>query len=383
MGCVFLPYFLTLIAVIAASAAVVFGQSKLTKKDGQFWGLLIPSAIFLVNILTLIIMLVSDARLRDVVLVFTAIYLVVVAGVVSYVIFRTQHLGRVADDTRRRNRALAARRAEAENQKRLLDLLKGFVCPESTINAEGQREIVLMSKAGREIEEIAEAASTDVKEIEAILASFKRYMSRIESDDGTTDLILTSAQQEEIVSNIANSLPKDHGINSESYWTKTSVRSLASALLGTSISSRIVGAYLRHWDLAVPASKTIKSRRENPIVANWLATEFEDIRSKCMSEGGEILWIYTVKPEAVHDISSNIPKDCVLLIAITNDGFARFRLYSASESSMFEKFVETITEGASCKYFAIINENYEEYTKALGRAKVRLLSTQIEFFPAK
>lgn len=378
-----LPYILTVIAVIAASAAVVFGQSKLTKKDGPFWGLLIPSAVFIVNILTLIIMLVSDARLRDTVLVFTAIYLVVVAGVVSYVIFRVQHLGRVADDTRRRNRALAARRAEAESQKRLLDLLKGFVCPESSINAEGQREIVLMSRAGREIEEIAEAASADVKEIEAILSSFKRYTSRIESDDGATDLILTAAQQEEIVSNIANSLPADHGINSESYWTKSTVRSLASDILGTSVSSRIIGAYLRHWDLAVPANKTIKARRENPIVANWLATEFEDIRSKCMSEGGEILWIYTVKPEAIHDVCSNVPKDCVLLLAITNDGFTKFRLYSASESSIFEKFVDTITEYASCKYFAVVNENYDDYMKELGRAKIRSLSTQIEFFRAK
>ncbi len=378
-----MPYILTVIAVIAASAAVVFGQSKLTKKDGPFWGLLIPSAVFIVNILTLIIMLVSDARLRDTVLVFTAIYLVVVAGVVSYIIFRVQHLGRVADDTRRRNRALAARRAEAESQKRLLALLKGFVCSESSINADGQREIVLMSKAGREIEEIAEAASADVKEIEAILASFKRYTSRIESDDGATDLILTAAQQEEIVSNIANSLPADHGINSESYWTKSTVRSLASDILGTSVSSRIIGAYLRHWDLAVPASKTIKARRENPIVANWLATEFEDIRSKCMSEGGEILWIYTVKPEAIHDVSSNVPKDCVLLLAITNDGFTKFRLYSASESSIFEKFVDTITEYASCKYFAVVNENYDDYMKELGRAKVRSLSTQIEFFRAK
>ncbi len=383
IGCVFLIYVLTVIAVIAASAAVVWGEMNLTKKDSPFWGLIIPGGVFFVNIITFIIMLAADARLRDVVLVFTAIYLVVVAGLISYLIFRMQHVGRIADDTRRRNKALAARRAEAENQKRLIELLKGFVCPESTINAEGQREIVLMSKSGREIAEIAEEASADVSEIEAILASFKRYVSRLESDEGSTDLILTSAQQEEIVSNIVNSLPSDHGINSEAYWTKSSIRSLASALLGTSVSSRIITAYLRHWDIAVPVNRTIKTRRENPIVASWLASEFEEIRTKCMAEGGEIVWIYTVKPEAIHDVSANIPKDCVLLIAVTNDGFARFRLYSSEETAIFDKFIGALLESANCKYFAVINENYDDYIKELGRAKVRSLSTQIEFFRSK
>lgn len=376
-------FVLTVIAVIAASAAVVYGELILTKKESPFWGLIIPGGVFFVNILVFLIMLGAGARLRNLVLVFTAIYLVVVAGIISYIILRIQHVGKVADDTRRRNKALAARRAEAENQKRLLEILKGFVCPESTINAEGQREIILMARAGRTDEEIAEAASASLEEIEAIISSFRRYVSRLESDEGSTDVILTSAQQEEIVSNIINSLPADHGITDEAYWTKTSVRSLASAIIGSSVSSRIVGAYLRHWDIAVPANKTIKARRENPIVAGWLANEFEDIRSKCMAQGGEIVWIYTVKPEAVHDVSSNIPKDCIVFIAVTNDGFSKFKFYSSDEASAFEKFIDSITEAADSKYFAIINENYDEYVKELGRAKIRSLSPQIEFFRAK
>lgn len=376
-------FVLTVIAVIAASAAVVYGELILTKKESPFWGLIIPGGVFFVNILVFLIMLGAGARLRNLVLVFTAIYLVVVAGIISYIILRIQHVGKVADDTRRRNKALAARRAEAENQKRLLEILKGFVCPESTINAEGQREIILMARAGRTDEEIAEAASASLEEIEAIISSFRRYVSRLESDEGSTDVILTSAQQEEIVSNIINSLPADHGITDEAYWTKTSVRSLASAIIGSSVSSRIVGAYLRHWDIAVPANKTIKARRENPIVAGWLANEFEDIRSKCMAQGGEIVWIYTVKPEAVHDVSSNIPKDCIVFIAVTNDSFSKFKFYSSDEASAFEKFIDSITEAADSKYFAIINENYDEYVKELGRAKIRSLSPQIEFFRAK
>jgi len=378
-----LIFVLTIIAVIAASAAVVYGELILTKKESPFWGLIIPGGVFFVNLLVFFIMLGAGARLRNLVLVFTAIYLVVVAGIISYIILRIQHVGKLADDTRRRNKALAARRAEAENQKRLLEVLKGFVCPESTINAEGQREIILMAKAGQSDEEIAEAASASLEEIEAIVSSFKRYVARLESDEGSTDLILTSAQQEEIVSNVVNSLPADHGITDEAYWTKTSVRSLASALIGTSVSSRIVSAYLRHWDITVPANKTIKARRENPIVAGWLANEFAEIRTKCMAQGGEIVWIYTVKPEAVHDVSSNIPKDCILFIAVGSDGFSRFKFYSAGEANAFEKFVDSLIKSAESKYFAIVNENYDDYVKELGRTKIRSLSPQIEFFRAK
>lgn len=378
-----MEYVLTVIAVIAASAAVVWGETKLTKKDSPLWGLLIPGGVFLVNVITFIIMLAAKAELKATLLVFTAIYLVVAAGVISYIILRVNHSKLVLEDSRRRNRILATRRAETENQKRLIELLKGFVCPESTISAQGQREIVLMSKAGQSVEEIALAASAATNEIDIILSSFKRYASRIESDDGATDIILSSAQQAEIVSNIANSLPCDHSISTEPYWTKTSVRSLASSLLGTNVSSRIVSAYLRHWELCVPTAKTIKARRENPIVANWLASEFEEIREKCVAEGGEIIWIYTVKPEAIHDISTNIPKDAILLIAVTNDGFARFRLYGAEETSVFEKFVESITSSASCKYFAVVNENYDEYMSDLGKSKIRALSNRVEFFRTK
>lgn len=378
-----MEYVLTIIAVIAASAASVWGEMTLTKKEGPFWGLIIPGGVFAVNLLTLLIMIALSAPIKAILLVFIAIYLVVLAGVISYIIFRMQHIGRVSDDAKRRSRALAARRAETEKQKRLLELLKGFVCPESTINPEGQREIVLMSKTGHDIDEIAQAASAEPDEIEAILASFRRYSSRLESDEGASDLILSSSQQEEILSNVVNSLPEDHSINQESYWTKISVRGLASSLLGTNVSGRIVSAYLRHWDICVPSAKTIKSRKENPIVANWLASEFEEIRSKCIAEGGELIWIYTVKPEAVHDISSNIPKDVVLMIAVTNDGFSRFRLFSADDSNIFEKFTDALIKSANCKYFAIINEDYDDYMKELGRSKIRALSSQIEFFKTK
>ena len=144
-----------------------------------------------------------------------------------------------------------------------------------------------------------------------------------------------------------------------------------------------MSAYLRHWDIAVPANKTIKARRENPIVAGWLANEFEDIRTRCMAQGGEIIWIYTVKPEAVHDVSANVPRNCIVFIAVTNDGYSRFKFYSADEAGAFEKFVDSITDGADSKYFAIINENYDEYVKEMGRTKVRSIAPQIEFFRAK
>lgn len=378
----YLEYVFTIIAVVAASAAAIWGELLLTKKDSPLWGMIIPCSLFIANIITFIVMLSSKASMKNLLLVFFAMYVVVAASVVSFIIFRIRHAKHMTEDTKRRNRVLAARRAEAENQKRLLDQLRGFICPESFVNDQAQREIVIMHKSGRTNEEIAQQTSVDVKEIETIIASFKRYVARIDSDEGSADIILSPAQQDEIVANIANSIPSEHGISTEGYWTRNSVRNLASSILGTNVSTRIMSAYLRHWDIAVPASKTIKARRENPVVANWLVGEFEDIRTKCKDESGEIIWIYTLSPEAIHDVSKNIPSDSVLLMAVTNDGYARFKLYSAKESAIFNKFVNALVSSASCKYFAVVNENFDEYMSELGSVSVRALSDKIEFFKA-
>ncbi|MBE6608062.1 MAG: hypothetical protein E7633_05875 [Ruminococcaceae bacterium] len=327
-------------------------------------------------------MLSSKSPAKKLFLVFFAIYIVVAASVVAFIFFRIRYAKYVSEDTRRRNRVLAARRAEAENQKRLLDQLRGFICPESFVDVQAQREIVIMSKAGQTNEEIAKQTTLDIKEIEAIVASFKRYVARIDSEEGSADIILSPAQQEEIVVNIINSIPTEHGISTEEYWTKNSVRNLASAILGMNVSTRIMSAYLRHWDIAVPTNKTIKARRENPVVANWLVGEFEDIRVKCKDEGGEIIWIYTLKPDAVHDISKNIPVNSTLLMAVTNDGFARFKFYASNEKAIFTKFTNSLVSSASCKYFAVVNENFDEYMDELGRVSIRALSDRIEFFKA-
>ena len=378
-----LEYFLTIIAVIAASVAAVWGENYLSKKDSPFWGLIIPSSVFFVNIITLLIMLLAKASLKKLLLVFFAIYAVVAASLVAFIIFRVRRAKLVNENIKKRNKVLAARRAEAENQKHLLDQLKGFVCPESFVDSKTQKDVVLMAKSGRTNEEISQKTTLDVKEIEAILLSFKRYVSRIESsDEGTADLILSPAQQEEILTNIVNSLPTEHNINTEEYWTKHSVRHLASAILGENVSARIMSAYLRHWDVAVPADKTIKVRRENPAVANWLVNEFEDVRIKCKNEGGEIIWIYTLKPEAIHEVSKHIPHDSVLLMAVTNDGYSRFKFYPSSEKDMFSKFANSLVTSANCKYFAVVNENFDEYMEELGRVSIRALSDRIEFFKA-
>jgi hypothetical protein len=143
-----------------------------------------------------------------------------------------------------------------------------------------------------------------------------------------------------------------------------------------------MSAYLRHWDVAVPADKTIKVRRENPAVANWLVNEFEEVRIKCKNEGGEIVWIYTLKPEAIHEVSKHIPHDAILLMAVTNDGYARFKFYPAGEKDIFSKFVNSLVACASCKYFAVVNEKFDEYMEELGRVSIRALSDRIEFFKA-
>ena len=172
-----LEYFLTIIAVIAASVAAVWGENYLSKKDSPFWGLIIPSSVFFVNIITLLIMLLAKASLKKLLLVFFAIYAVVAASLVAFIIFRVRRAKLVNENIKKRNKVLAARRAEAENQKHLLDQLKGFVCPESFVDSKTQKDVVLMAKSGRTNEEISQKTTLDVKEIEAILLSFKRYVN--------------------------------------------------------------------------------------------------------------------------------------------------------------------------------------------------------------
>ncbi len=378
-----MEYILTLVLTAVAAAIVIVIQSALSKKDSPFYGLIVPCVLFCANLITFLVMLAKKATVKNIILVFAGIYLTVAIGVISFVIFRLRYAKTVSADNRRRNKMLAARRAEAENQKKLLERLKGFICPESTLDPQAQREIVIMAKLGKTSEEISEETSVPASDIDIILASFKRYAMRIDSDEGSTDIILSPSQQEEIVSNIVNSLPGDHDISPEGYWTKSSVRTLASTVIGTGVSSRIVSAYLRHWGLSVPTAMTIKARRENPMVANWLVGEFEEIREKCREEGGEIIWIYTLKPEALYDVSKNLPTDVTLLMALTNDGYSRFKVFPSNENAIFEKFTKALIADAPCKYFAVVNENFDSYMSELGRVSLRAFSDRIEFFKAK
>ena len=93
-----------------------------------------------------------------------------------------------------------------------------------------------------------------------------------------------------------------------------------------------------------------------------------------------IIWIYTVPMEAICEISTFVPKNPVLLAAVTNDGAFRFKVYDESDRERFSDFATALAATADRKLYAVVNENFEEYMSVLGKAKVRALSEKIEFF---
>ena len=245
---------------------------------------------------------------------------------------------------------------------------------------EGQREIVLLSKNGKEVSEIVASSGVAEEEVRLILDSYERYAARLEGGDGTADLILTPEQEEDIVCRLINSAPYECGAGSSGLWDKSSARELVATRLDSGVSLRIVSAYLRHWGFTVPQKQTIKARSGDPLVKSWIVSDFEKIRKAAAKNQGEILWIYTVPMEAVREISTFIPKNPMLVAAVTNDGAIRFRVYDEKRRDYFGDFVTALLTNADRKYYAVLNERYDEYMSSLGKAKRRALEDKIEFF---
>ncbi|MBO4356307.1 MAG: hypothetical protein J5850_05595 [Clostridia bacterium] len=155
---------------------------------------------------------------------------------------------------------------------------------------------------------------------------------------------------------------------------------MASNLLGLNISSRMIGAYMAHWGITVPEEQTIRYRSSQPEVRMWLADEFERIRSLAAQKGGEIIWIYTVTPDKLADVSVNIPKNPVMLCAVAADGSLAFRVYDKDVPGYFTDFVAAMTSANTKKLYAVINEEYDNYMDTLGRDRRKAISSKIEFF---
>ena len=368
-----------IIATLVLTIGVSFGEYFLTSHKKVLMGLIPAGAAWVIALLTFLIMLVSKANIVDALVVFYTLQIPVLAGVLTFVIFRKKRRAGAIAEHQRELRLQTARKMEEEKQRRLLETLKGFICAESAMKPEGQREIVAMRKSGKSIDEIFTLTGADTAEIELILAAFERYNARINGEFGTSDLILTPEQEEAIVTNVVNSLPYDHSIAAQ-LWTRQSVRALAADIIDAPVSIRIITAYMKHWGFTVPVYQTVKYRSERPDVRNWLADEFEVIREKAASQAGEILWIYTVPLDSMREISSFMPKNPVMLCAVSSDGSICFKVYDASQIKAFDDFVDGLCESFKTKIFAVVNENYDEYVKAVGREKLKYLSGKIELF---
>jgi hypothetical protein len=177
-----------------------------------------------------------------------------------------------------------------------------------------------------------------------------------------------------------NSVPYQCDAGEGSLWDKSSARKLAANRLDAGVSARIVSAYLRHWGFTVPAAQTIKARANDPRVKSWIISDFEKIRKTAAAKGGEIIWIYTVPMEAICEISTYIPKNPVLLAAVTNDGAVRFKVYDETDRDRFSDFATALAASADRKIYAVVNEEYDAYMTALTKAKRRALENKIEFF---
>lgn len=370
---------LILLALVVA-VGIVYAVFRLAKMKNVFWTLIPSGGMLVVSLLVLLIMKLAGATWLASLITFYILQIPVMAGVLSISPLRLNRKVNVAAENEKQTRLQVARRIEAERRRQLMDSLQGFCCAESAMKAEGQREIVMMAKTGKEVEEIVTISGASEEEIRMILDSYERYSSRMEGGDGTADLILTPEQEEDIVCRLANSVPYQCEAGDGSLWDKASARKLAANRINSGVSARIVSAYLRHWGFTVPTAQTIKARSADPRVKGWIVSDFEKIRKTAAAKGGEIIWIYTVPMEAICEISTFVPKNPVLLAAVTNDGAFRFKVYDESDRERFSDFATALAATADRKLYAVVNENFEEYMSVLGKAKVRALSEKIEFF---
>ena len=362
------------------SVGVAFGEFALTSRKNAFFPLIPVACASVLSFIILFFMLIFKAQFTTWFTVFYIFQIPVVIGVFSYVFFRRRRRAGAIAEQQKEARLRTARRLEEEKHRRLLETLRGFYCAESKMKAEGQRELVILSNSGKTVDEIAAMSGVDEEEVKLILNAFERYNARVNGESGNSDLILTPEQEEAIVTNIVNSLPFDHSIPAQ-LWTRQTVRTMAAEIIDTSVSVRIISAYLKHWGFTVPSAQTIKSRVSQPKVRAWLASDFELIRKRAASENGEIIWIYTVALDGVSNVSAYMPRNPIMICAVSNDGSIAFKVYDKGDKRAFDDFVDAMATSFKTKVFAVINENYDEYSKAVGREKLRFISDKIEIFP--
>ncbi len=378
----FVIILLLCLLAVGLSVGVVWAEYYLAKQRVIYWSLIPSAVVLLASLLTLLIMKLCGAGWLSSLVTFYLLQVPVITGVIALAPLRLHRQIRIAAASEKQTRLITARRIEAEKRRQLNESLKGFRCAESKMKLEGQREVVLMSRSGKRVDEISTETGVPADEIALILESYDRYAARLEeAGGGTADLILTPEQEEDIVGRLVNSNPYECDAGAAGLWDKFSARELVAARVQTGVSTRITAAYLKHWGFTVPAPQTIKARSEEPAVRNWIASDFEKIRKAAAEAKGEIIWIYTVPMSKIREITTYVSADPVMLAAVTNDGSIRFKVYDANERDRFSDFVTALISGESKKLFAVVNENYDDYMGHLGRAKRKAMEEHIEFFP--
>lgn len=373
-------FIVLLLVASAVAVGIVFAVHYLAKMKSVFWSLIPSGGMLLISLLVLLIMRLAGAKWLTSLITFYLLQIPVMAGVFALAPMRLHRRINVAAENEKQLRNQIALRIEAERRRQLEDSLQGFCCAESSMNPEGQRKIVLLSKtAEKTVDEIITLTGAGAEEVGMILDSYERYVSRLESGDNTADLILSPDQEEDIVCRLINSVPYECNAGNMGLWDKASARELTASRIGSGVSTRIVSAYLRHWGFTVPTQQTIKGRSGDPAVRSWIVSDFEKIRKAAAAKNGEIVWIYTVPMDKVREISYFIPPHPVMMAAVTNDGAIRFKVYD-EKRDRFSDFVTSLVATSDRKLYAVVNEHFDEYMTALGKAKCRAMEDKIEFF---
>ena len=371
---------LTIIGVLAVSAAAVGAQMFFAKQKSKLFGLIPPVAVFIAAIVTALVMNACSANLVKIAVIFFLFYIPIIISLISLGLIRRSHLKVVEDQINRQNMVAAARHMEAERHRRLTEQLKHFCCSASSLSAKEQQEIIMKVQTGKTPENVADATGIELAEINAILTAFERYVNGYNSVDNSSDIILTDEQCEEAVLRIANSTPRAEGIGYDELWNKSSARAVLCTITGVGVSKRTTSAYLRHFGFTVPANQAIKARREIPEVALWIHDHYPAIRKKAIENGAEIVWIYQTDVSCIKDFSLNTVQDPVMISAVSEDGNITFRVYPKNSRDKFSDFVTALSAQFNRRIIAVVNENYHENMKHLGVKRREELASRIEFF---
>jgi transposase len=109
-----------------------------------------------------------------------------------------------------------------------------------------------------------------------------------------TGRMLTAEQESEIRGYIRKKRPKFYGLK-KSLWDRGSVQQLIAEKYGAELSERLIGNYLRRWDLTPKQYKRHGYDNCSPDIRRWLDSNYAEILRQARDDGAEIYWLIAPK----------------------------------------------------------------------------------------